>query len=381
MRIAIVNVTGGGMSGGYRKYLRNVIPRMARHDEVESILCATPESLNIQDWFDVTTNVRFVDCKPFRFLSPVHDHKLLEELDAFSPNVILVPVERYFRFKNIPVVNMLQNMEPFAPIDDESTFVERKRHSVQRMHAKKAIKSADRVIAISRFVSDFFVTKWKIPKEKIALIYHGVDVDRAEDGHRPNSIPDSWNNKFIFTAGSILPARGLRDLLMAMKHLSIQGEELVRLVIAGELGHTSSGYQNMLKKTAEKNNLLDKICWTGSLKEKEMAWCYDNCNAFVMTSRVESFGIIAVEAMAHGCICISADNPCLPEIFNDSAIFYPHKDDYSLAEAINTALSFDDNQRKIMSEKARQQAAKFSWDVCAERTVAELRKAVAGSRG
>lgn len=27
MRIAIINITGGGMSGGYRKYLRNVLPQ------------------------------------------------------------------------------------------------------------------------------------------------------------------------------------------------------------------------------------------------------------------------------------------------------------------------------------------------------------------
>lgn len=371
-----MNATGGGMSGGYRNYLRNVIPRIARHDDVESILCATPISVNIHDWFDLPANVRFIDCKPVRFLSPIHDHRLLQEIDAFSPNVIFVPIERSFRFKNIPVVNMLQNMEPFAPVGDESSFLERVRHRVQHIHGKRAIKGTDRVIAISRFVSDFLATNWKIPIEKIGLIYHGVDVERADDGHRPNSIPDSWNKKFIFTAGSILPARGLTDLLHAMKHLSIQGEKSVRLVIAGEAGRISAGYQKKLKALVEKNNLSDRICWTGSLNEKEMTWCYQNCSAFVMTSRVESFGIIAVEAMAHGCICISADNPCLPEIFNDSAIYYPPKDDHFLAEVIKTALSLDADQRTIMSKKARLQAAKFSWDVCAERTVEELRKAV-----
>lgn len=53
MRIAIVNLTAGGMSGGYRKFLRNVIPRMAKHEDVEAILCASPDSIGVQDWFDV----------------------------------------------------------------------------------------------------------------------------------------------------------------------------------------------------------------------------------------------------------------------------------------------------------------------------------------
>jgi len=96
---------------------------------------------------------------------------------------------------------------------------------------------------------------------------------------------------------------------------------------------------------------------------------------FIMTSRVESFGMIAAEAMSHGCICISADNPCLPEIFGGAAIYYPPKDGRALADAIQAVLAWDDNQRKAASARAKNQAKKFSWDVCARNTVAELAKA------
>ena len=95
-----------------------------------------------------------------------------------------------------------------------------------------------------------------------------------------------------------------------------------------------------------------------------------------MTSRVESFGMIGGEAMSQGCICISADNPCLPELFGDAAIFYPSKDAKGLAEAIQAVLAWDDNQRKQASERAKNRAKEFSWDVCARKTVAELTKAV-----
>jgi len=65
MRVAIINLTGGGMSEGYRKYLRNVLSRMARHNDVEAILCASPESIDVQSWVNSMPNVRFVSCKPF----------------------------------------------------------------------------------------------------------------------------------------------------------------------------------------------------------------------------------------------------------------------------------------------------------------------------
>ena len=375
MRIAVINLTGGGMSGGYCKYLCNVIPRMAKHKDVEAILCASPDSIGLQDWFNSMPNVRFVSCKPFRFLFSYRDVELLNKLKRFSPDVIFLPVERTFCFRNVPVVSMIQNMEPFVVNFGGNSTSEKFRLLMQYMDGRRAIKKADRVIALSRFVSNFLVKRWGIPNERIGLVHHGIDIVRNKDGKQPQVIPKDLRGRFIFTAGSIRPARGLEDLLLAMKHLSLHGEKTVRVVIAGESGQRMAGYQKKLKDWAQENNLSDRICWTGSLNEKEMTWCYQNCNAFIMTSRVESFGMIGGEAMSHGCICISADNPCLPELFGDAAIFYPPKDGRALAEAIKTVLVWDDNQRKVMSKKARKQAAKFSWDVCAEKTVAVLAKA------
>ena len=134
-----------------------------------------------------------------------------------------------------------------------------------------------------------------------------------------------------------------------------------------------------LKNWVDTHNLSSKVCWAGNLNESEMSWCYQNCSAFIMTSRVEACPNIALESMSHGCVCISADSPPLPEIFGETAIFYPPINGKALAEAIQTVLASDSNLRNEASERARKQASKFSWDVCAEKTVAELAKAV-GSR-
>jgi len=90
---------------------------------------------------------------------------------------------------------------------------------------------------------------------------------------------------------------------------------------------------------------------------------------FVMTSRVESFGMIAGEAMAHGCLNVSSLSPCLPEIFGDAANYYKPGDYFDLAEKIKTNLLLSDAEKSTLKEKAIKRAAKFSWDVCAKRTV------------
>ncbi|MEC4686366.1 MAG: hypothetical protein VST71_11610 [Nitrospirota bacterium] len=112
MKIAIINLTGGGMSGGYIKYLSNVIPRMAVHPNVEAILCASPKSLNVHDWFKPLSNVESVNCKPFRFMRQGSDQELKQHLEEFSPDVIYSPTERSFQFNKVPIVKMVQNMEP-----------------------------------------------------------------------------------------------------------------------------------------------------------------------------------------------------------------------------------------------------------------------------
>jgi len=376
MRVAIINLTGGGMSGGYQKYLCNVLPRMAKHNDVEAIICASPESIGVQDWIDLMPNVRFVSCKPFRFLH--YDAKLLRELERFSPDVIFVPLERYFYFKNVPVVNMIQNMEPLVCPYEGNPVSEVFKNWLRSQNARKAVNKADRVIAVSEFVKDFLINRWDISSDKIDMVYHGINLPRGSDCVRPFSIPKNWEGRFLFTAGSIRPARGLKDMLFAMEYMVSHNMEMPSIVIAGESSANMVAYQRGLNDRIKKSNLSSKICWAGNLNEREMAWCYQNCIAFVMTSRVESFGMIGGEAMSHGCVCISADNPCLPELFGDAAIYYPPKDGQALAEAIQTVLTWDDNQRKTMSEKAKKRAAEFSWDVCAEKTVAVLAKAVEG---
>ena len=372
MRIAVINKTGGGMSGGYRKYLRNVIPRMATHEDVEAILCATPASIGVSGWFDGIPNIRCASCNPFRFMLPSRDGEMLRELEMFAPDVIFVPVERFFRFKNVPVVNMIRNMEPLICPYAGNPVSEIVRNWFRIKSAQGAANNANGIIAVSKFVKKYLTNHWGISSNKVGMVYHGIDFPKENHGIRPSSIPNNWEGPFLFTAGSIRPARGLEDVLFGIDYHELNTLEMPGIIIAGEPNANMVAYQQRLKKRLKELCLSSRICWAGNLNEREMTWCYQNCSAFIMTSRVESFGMIGGEAMSHGCICISSNSPCLPELFGDSAIFYPSKDGHALTRAILTVLRWDDNQRKSMAEKAKQQASKYSWDICVRKTVAAL---------
>ena len=376
MRIAVLNITAGGMSGGYRKYLHNVIPRLAGHPDVEAVLCTFPKSLNGQDWFDSLTNVEFAHCSLFQSLDYGFAYNLKHTLERFDPDVLFIPTAHYLKFGNIAVVNMVRNMEPFAYSGRENPFSERLRNIVRRKIASNAVRRSQRVIALSNFVKQFLVDNLNISENKLSVIYHGIHYDKCFKQVRPSAVPESWKGDFLFTAGSIRPARGLEDIIYALKHLVTRKSD-VNLLIAGAANPNMLPYLKSLKSKIAEFGLLKKVIWAGSLNQEEMNWCYKNCRLFVMTSRVEALGMIALEAMSRDCLCIAADSSCLPEVFGNAAVYYQPKNSRFLADTIQTILAWSDRQRNEMLELTRKRLAEFpSWDETVERTVNELKLAV-----
>jgi len=377
MRLAIVNLTGGGFSGGYKKYLKNMLPRLAEHNNVEELLCILPDGNDISTWFRKPPVVSYCSFSPFFLSHLVHipDRKMSACLKKFSPDIVFLPVARYIRFDGVPVVNMVRNMEPFVANMKGDTLLEMFKKFIQRRIARNSVNQADFTIAVSNFVKEYLTTTSNALGNKVALVYHGLDPKFEESCRHPVSVPIEWNGGFLFTCGSIRPARGLEDLFEALSELKAQDFD-IRVVIAGETVPGMKKYQEGLKRLLASRGLMENVCWAGSLNDEEMRWCYERCNLFIMTSRVEACPNIALEAMSHGCVCISTESLPMKEFFGEAAIYYPPKNGPALAEAIKRMLVLDKQLRKIMSEKSKRQATKYSWDVCAERTVAVLAKAV-----
>lgn len=69
---------------------------------------------------------------------------------------------------------------------------------------------------------------------------------------------------------------------------------------------------------------------------------------------------------------LAIDNPCLPEIFRDSARYYFPGDSRSLAEAIIAYQASSPEVQRDLRQRARTYAAEFTWDRTAEETVKQL---------
>ena len=68
---------------------------------------------------------------------------------------------------------------------------------------------------------------------------------------------------------------------------------------------------------------------------------YSQAQIYVLSSRWEGFGLVLVEAMAHGLPIVSSDLPTSKEIMGDNALYFPSGDTKTLASKLLEAAQID----------------------------------------
>ncbi len=373
MKIALVNYSGGGLSGGCRKYLRQIVPLLRADLRIDELSIFVPPRID------------FSACGPcltWPETSPLHSISFIKrKMAELKPDVIFIPNFWHLGSGKTPVVVMLRNMEMAAVPFGRNSLIDHLRHILRRALAMRGCRKATRVIAVSDFVKDFLNEKWKIPAGKIDRVYHGIaPVGDPSRFVQPAALKDIDSRPFIFTAGSIRTYRGLEDLLKAAADTRVRRHG-VRLVIAGGVDWGSGFYKRELDRLAQTNGLLPELVYTGPLNESEMNWCYRHCRLFVMTSRIEACPNTALEAMAHGCRIVSTTNPPMPEFFRDAADYYKAGAAGELAQRMDEALGEATLQKKARAKRAVEIASEFTWKRTVDETLQSLERAVSRGNG
>ena len=108
--------------------------------------------------------------------------------------------------------------------------------------------------------------------------------------------PDLANKRFLLFLGRIHPKKGCDLLLQAFAALAHTAPDL-HLVMAGP---DPDQWREKLQRIAEAAGCGDRIHWPGMLRGEAKWGAFAACEAFVLPSHQENFGIAAVEAIASG---------------------------------------------------------------------------------
>jgi glycosyltransferase involved in cell wall biosynthesis len=363
LRVAVVNLTSGGFSGGYSKYLREIAPRLRNDPRIASVTMVGPESVASQmDWHWPDDDARR------------GRRALRGYLERWRPDVVFTPTARSFRWRGAPMVTMVRNMESLAMPFSAPTPGERLRNVGRYLAAWSSVRRATRVIAVSDFVRTFLIDKWSVAPSSIGVVRHGVDIADPRAAVRPAALVSTPARMTIFAAGSIRPARGIDDVLEALVKLEERGTHGA-LWFGGAPTAGAEPYHDALRKRAEAAGVASQIQWLGTLSASEMQWCFTHADAFVMTSRVEACPNTVLEAMAAGARSISTRLAPMEEFYGDTASYYEAGSSHSLARALERVWGESRETGRWFRERSRQRACFFTWDGTVQRTISELQAA------
>ena len=341
MRVAVVNLTSGGFSGGYRKYLDNLVPLLRDDRRVGVLEVYGPGSSR-------------------------------DEVSQLQPDVVFIPTARWSNFGAAPVVSMVRNMEPLSVPFGGNPPLESMKNLARAQVARRACRRGDRIIAVSSHVRDFLVNRWGIADSKIGVVEHGVDrPPPEEETSRPAALRDDLSTGFLFTAGSLRPARGLEDAIRALAALTGRGLSL-RLVVAGSSSPGGRAYENGMRKLAADCGVDRQVDWIGQLSAREMSWCYRHCTCFVVTSRAEACPNVLLEAMAHGCLCVSVRRPPMTDFLGDTGLYYGVGQPSELAHQLSAGVLADASAPHGLREATVARVARWNWNRTASETVRQL---------
>lgn len=362
MKIAYVLYTSGFVSGGAAKHFHDLPPLIAADPRVTDLQLFIPEGA-VSDY---PADLHVVEWKTT--LGGKGNEALRTALAAYNPDVVFIPSARFIKTPDTPTVIMVRNMEPLRTPFAGNTLVDRAKNIGRLFAARRACHEADRIIAVSDHVRDWLLDNWRVPAERIGTVPHGVE--RPPHPHRPKRLPDLTGRRFIFSAGSIRPARGLTDLIWAMEDERFPKD--LDLVFAGMAHSGSKGFERRILARLDETGLAGRVHWLGQCNSAEISWGFRNCDLFVMTSRAEACPNTVLEALSHGCLSVSCDTEPMPEFFANAALYYRSGNPSSLAERIVEAMALPHEQADRFRQCATERAAAFTWEKCAERTVDEL---------
>jgi glycosyltransferase involved in cell wall biosynthesis len=228
-----------------------------------------------------------------------------------------------------------------------------------------AIKS-DAIIATSYMTKNFLVSSFKVPPEKVKVIYMGVDLKTF----RP--LPKTFNEakRILFIGGTHHRLRGVDTLLKAFSIISRKLRN-TELLIGG-----ISRDENFVRRIIRALKISDKVKMLGYIPESALPKYYNLADLFVFPSRI-GFSLSLFEAMACGTPVIASDTFDTAELVGDGALLVKPDDINQLANAMFNVLT-DEKLRRDLINKGFQRVKKFSWERTAKETFT-LYKEVMGS--
>ncbi len=274
-------------------------------------------------------------------------HRLKPDLTYFG----LTPSQPLFYSRKYITLTHDLGMLRFARAGRLPEWLHKIRMAGYRFLLRQAHKRAAHIVTPTEFVAEDVKKYHLFTSRKVTTIYEASEPPLPGKAQQPVNPP----KEFIMYTGSAFPHKNLDRLVSAFTILREQHPNL-KLVLVGKREYHSK----QLERKINKQELLQRIIFTGFIPDEELKWYYQNARAYVFPSLNEGFGLPGLEAMVHGCPVVSSDASCLPEVNGDAAHYFNPLDVQEMAVKIDEVIS-SEKLRNDLIKKGYENAKRFSW--------------------
>jgi len=192
------------------------------------------------------------------------------------------------------------------------------------------------------------------------------------------------SHKMLLFVGRIEPLKGVETLIRAvalMQKMGVLKQNPVCLAIIGGDPETADqpGSQqtemNRLKSLCQEVGVGDMVIFLGKRSQDSLPYYYSAAEVVVVPSHYESFGMVALEAMACGTPVVASQVGGLAFLVQDGVTGYhvPDDDPEILAKYLSMLIT-DSELRRVLGKQASEHAKAYAWENIAERVIKVYKK-------
>lgn len=252
---------------------------------------------------------------------------------------------------------------------------------------RRLIEYADSVIAANPDERADLIWRQGATTSKVCTVPPGVDTDLFSPGDRASArarLDLDLNERIVLFVGRIDPIKGIDTLIDAVEQMNDgPGRDSTVLFVGGERDSDGRpiGDLAVVEHDLNDRNLGHRFRLVGSVPQINLPTYYRAADVVAIPSRYESFGLVAVEAMACGVPVVASRVGGLTFTVEEdqTGVLVPKGSSADLAQAL-TYLLENPLVRDRMAAAARLSAERFSWPVVASAMLGVYRRLTAGNR-
>jgi D-inositol-3-phosphate glycosyltransferase len=224
------------------------------------------------------------------------------------------------------------------------------------------LRSADRIICATEHEKSLLIDLYEAPADKISVIPLGVDLDRfrPQDKDAARRELGFKDERIVLFVGRIEPLKGVDILIKAAAMLESDIECSV-LIVGGDASTALQVAE--LKNLASDLGIRRRVAFVGAVDHDKLPLFYNAADVCVVPSHYESFGLVAIEAMASGVPVVASRVGGLMGTVKDGETGYliPWLCPEPFAERIEMLLE-NESLRRSLGETAREVVSRYRWD-------------------